>query len=68
MDAFLKKKFFYIKKEGLVSTRGIWQRLEGTGPQLCGEVIRAVLLTVALEHMERLQAHRLLLEGNTAER
>lgn len=43
----------------LYCTGGIWQRLESTGPQLGGEILRAVLFAVALEHVEGLQTQRL---------
>lgn len=46
------------------STSGVWHRLESTGPQLSGEVLWAILFTVALQDVERLQTHRLVEEGN----
>lgn len=46
---------------GLSLSSGTW--LEGAGPQLGGEVLRVVLLTVTLEDVERLQTHRLQEEG-----
>lgn len=48
----------------MCSTGGIWQRLEGAGPQLGGEVLLAVLFTVALEDVKRLQMHGLQEDGH----
>ena len=70
MPCVLKGQFQYLEFEitainqtlrwggltaGVSAARG--RGLEGTGPQRRAQVLRAVLLTVALEHVERDQLH-----------